>query len=289
MAKFSERYGHVPVRSVLQTGSVDDGLRNRLWNLICTTFFASAPDYSGGRDDYLPFADNRDVYHVFKNVWHNYFKQTTDSIGTSYFEALRKLKNYFLDSQWYEVYDVLEFLADSSAHPGLGERFIDSVNPLLKEELSGYRFVSGRIVPITSEEEIAAIEQALALPDSLKPVREHLNQSLTLLAKRKQAHYRNAIKESISAVESLCKIIVRQGKATLGPALNTVEEQTKLPAVLKQAFQKLYGYTSDAQGIRHALMDEPTLDIEDAKFMLVSCSAFVNYLVVKAQKAGITI
>jgi len=36
-------------------------------------------------------------------------------------------------------------------------------------------------------------------------------------------------------------------------------------------------------------MDEPNLDIEDAKFMLVSCSAFVNYLVVKAQKAGIAI
>jgi len=36
-------------------------------------------------------------------------------------------------------------------------------------------------------------------------------------------------------------------------------------------------------------MDEPTLDIEDATFMLVSCSAFVNYLVVKAQKAGIKV
>lgn len=199
------------------------------------------------------------------------------------------MKNRFLDSQWYEVYDLLEFLADSGAHPGVRERFIDSVNPLLKEELSGYGFVSGRSVPITSEEEIAAIEKALALPDSLKPVREHLNQSLTLLARRKQGHYRNSIKESISAVESLRKIIVKQGKATLGPALNAVEKQTKLHAVLKQAFQKLYGYTSDAEGICHALMDQPTLDIEDAKFMLVSCSAFVSYLVAKAQKAGIPI
>jgi len=116
-----------------------------------------------------------------------------------------------------------------------------------------------------------------------------LNQSLTLLAKRKQARYRNSIKDSISAVESLCKIIVKQGKATLGPDLNAVEKQTKLHAAFKQAFQKLYGHTSDAQGIHHALMDEPTLDVEDAKFMLVSCSAFVTYLVVKAQKAGIPI
>jgi hypothetical protein len=71
--------------------------------------------------------------------------------------------------------------------------------------------------------------------------------------------------------------------------LRGTAERAKLHAVLKQAFQKLYGYTSDAQGIRHALLDEPTLDVEDAKFMLVSCSAFVNYLVVKVQKAGIKI
>jgi hypothetical protein len=161
------------------------------------------------------------------------------------------------------------------------------VNGILKEEMSGYRFVSGHIVEITSEQEIKTIEQALGLADSLKPVREHLSQSLTLLSDRKTPDYRNSIKESISAVESLSKIISNQNKAALGPALNAVEKKTKLHSVLKEAFQKLYGYTSDAQGIRHALMDEPTLDVEDAKFMLVSCSAFVNYLVVKAQKAGI--
>ena len=58
---------------------------------------------------------------------------------------------------------------------------------------------------------------------------------------------------------------------------------------LKEAFQRLYQYTSSAEGIRHAigLMEEPNLNYEDAKFMLVSCSAFINYLMSKASKAGI--
>lgn len=284
--RFSERYGHVPVRSTLQIDGIDDGLRNRLWNLIRTTFFYHAPSVRGVQSDFLPI--QQAATDTFKNLWHNYFKKTTDSIGTSYTETLDTLRGYILKCHWYEVYDLLEFLADSNAQVGR-QRFIDSVNAILKEELSGYRFVSGRIVQITSEEEIVAIEQALALPDSLKPVREHLAQSLTLLADRKAPDYRNSIKESISAIESLSKIVSGLPKATLGPALNAVEKKTKLHAVLKEAFQKLYGYTSDAQGIRHALMDEPTLDVEDAKFMLISCSAFVNYLVVKAQKAGITI
>ncbi|MGQ9708742.1 MAG: AbiJ-NTD4 domain-containing protein, partial [bacterium] len=36
-------------------------------------------------------------------------------------------------------------------------------------------------------------------------------------------------------------------------------------------------------------LDEPNLSFEDAKFMLVSCSAFINYLITKAAKAGIKI
>ena len=56
---------------------------------------------------------------------------------------------------------------------------------------------------------------------------------------------------------------------------------------LNKAFSTLYGYTSNAKGIRHALLEESTLDFEDAKFMLVACSAFINYLKVKASKAGI--
>ena len=48
----------------------------------------------------------------------------------------------------------------------------------------------------------------------------------------------------------------------------------------------MYGYSCDAEGISHALMDEPNLAFEDAKFMLVACAAFVNYLKAKAAKAG---
>jgi AbiJ N-terminal domain 4 len=283
MAKFSERYGHVPVRSVLQVDDIDPSLRNRLWNITRTAFFYDAPTFKGAAMDILS-SHNR-PHDLFADIWHNFFKEPVDTVGISYFNALNNVRKHFMECHWYEVYDFLEFLSD----PPPNNTFFNMINEVLKEEMSGYRFVSGRIAKITSEQEIAAIEEALSVPDSLKPVREHLNQSLALLSDRKVPDYRNSIKESISAVESLSKIILKQAKGTLGLVLNEVEKKVKLHAVLKEAFQKLYGYTSDAQGIRHALMDEPTLDFEDAKFMLVSCSAFVNYLVVKAQKAGITI
>ena len=60
--------------------------------------------------------------------------------------------------------------------------------------------------------------------------------------------------------------------------LRLIEKKGILHQALKKAFSALYGYTSDADGIRHALLDESTLTKADARFMLISCSAFVNYL-----------
>jgi hypothetical protein len=59
-----------------------------------------------------------------------------------------------------------------------------------------------------------------------------------------------------------------------------------LHPALRDAFSKLYGYTSNADGIRHAMMDETTLSFSDAKFMLVTCSAFINYVLGKCAETG---
>ncbi|VAX31463.1 hypothetical protein MNBD_NITROSPINAE05-986, partial [hydrothermal vent metagenome] len=48
-------------------------------------------------------------------------------------------------------------------------------------------------------------------------------------------------------------------------------------------FSSLYGYTSDEGGIRHALMESENVDFNDAKFMLVVCSAFINFVLGKTQ------
>jgi hypothetical protein len=99
------------------------------------------------------------------------------------------------------------------------------------------------------------------------------------------------MKESISAVEAICALIVGDKKATLGQALSVIEKAGTLAlhSSLKEGFQRLYGYTSDAEGIRHALKDKPTVDYDDAKLLLVECAAFVNWLIAKASAAGISL
>ena len=97
-----------------------------------------------------------------------------------------------------------------------------------------------------------------------------------------QRDYRNSIKESISAVECVCREITSE--STLDRALKNLENKgVVLNPRMKDGLKNLYFYTNDGStGIRHALMDDanaPTAD--EAIFMLVSCSAFVNYLMKK--------
>jgi hypothetical protein len=121
----------------------------------------------------------------------------------------------------------------------------------------------------------------------LRPVSTHVEAALKLLSDKKAPDYRNSMKESISAVEALCKIIAKNDKATLAPALDAVTAKLQLHPKLQEGFKALYGYTNDTHGIRHALKDDREPEVEDAKFMLVSCSAFVNYLIEKARKNGL--
>jgi len=229
----------------------------------------------------------QEVHYLLTLMWDNFFKRPLDTLKHYWSQTYEEIRQIFLNFHWYEVYDFIEFITNTYPDQRTNEKFMDYCNTVLESEVSAYRFVGGKITKITSEEEISEIEEALEASKPLVGVHIHLKSALDKLADRKSPDYRNSIKESISAVESICILITKNEKTTLGDALKKIDEKIQIHQSLKRAFNQLYGYTSDAEGIRHALLNEPNLDFEDAKFMLVSCSAFINYLSCKASKAGI--
>lgn len=56
---------------------------------------------------------------------------------------------------------------------------------------------------------------------------------------------------------------------------------------LEGAWSKMYGWTSDAEGIRHAAVEAAEADQAIAKYMLITCSAFVTYLIESGRKAKV--
>jgi len=189
---------------------------------------------------------------------------------------------------WHEVYDVVELAVEEYRGDSF-EDFCADINSALQRLNSAYRLVGGKIIEATAEAEIAAMEKALDESCELSGVHTHLETALKLLSDRESPDYRNSIKESISAVEAMGRLITGDEKATLGAALKRIGEKIAINPTLKQAFSKLYGYTSGPQGIRHAIIDESDVGAPEAKYMLVACSAFVSYLIEKAAEVGIDV
>lgn len=204
---------------------------------------------------------------------------------------MEQINRIWYAQQWYTYYDILEIMLSFSVSDskliGGNEKekisnFKNDVNKIFVEENIGYRIIDNQVVNITTEEEINEIEKAM---DSIfDSVNNHLEKALSFYSDRKNPDYKNSIKESISAVESMCCIICGK-KVELGKALGKLEKNgIYIHGAMKNGFQALYGYASDESGIRHGGIEDKEVTEEDAKFMLVSCSAFVNYLKVKFNK-----
>ena len=274
MKSFSQRQGLKPVSEVVQVGAMNDELRNSLWNALDVAFWSTDGFVYGRHGSY---GEIEKFSHV---LWSYYFKKPVDSRpgdghpsrGRLILDAIR---DYFFSCEWHEVYDFLEFVVRMYGKDK--PRLADFLNKILERELAGYKFIDELIVDITDAQESELLAEALS-DTRFGPVTAHLERSLQLLADRKQPDYRNSIKESISAVEAMARIVAEAPKATLGEALKVLEKRGRLHPALKDGFSKLYGYTNDDDGIRHAMLDEPNIDQSDAKYFLLSCTSFINYL-----------
>lgn len=291
MERFSERIGAVKSETTLQVDSISNALRNSLWNLFLKLYERQR---------------NHSYWYPVASYIARYFRKIPADELPAHDDQLREwVKKYFFSLPWYAAYDLTEFLVhthyemttisygDGShqkfIHPTNPERFMNAINNILERELSGFRFIQGSLVPITNAAEIEEIDLAVVAAGKFgfAGAQTHVRTALGLLGKKPMPDYRNAIKEAISAVETVVKKIVGAESATLDAALKELGKKTDIHGALSSGFSKLYGYTSDEGGIRHAILDEPNVGFAEAKYMIVSCSAFVNFLIQKADAAGL--
>lgn len=278
---FSKRYGHEPAEIPFQIAGIDATLRTELWNAF-HIFIQERLERNKYNGD--AFRSNN------RYIWVHFFKIAIDDFPDYDYEFGRHVRKFIETGPWYKVYEFFEFmcrLIDGNDNYELNE-FRNYLNHKLRENNSGYTLINCSVVPVTNETEVAEIRevQELAKEYNLSGITEHLNSSLALLSKKPTPDYRNSIKESISMVEVICRMI-EPSENTLGKALNRLDRNQKINSTLKSGFEKLYAYTNDKNGIRHAVMEEAEIDLEDARFFLVSCSAFTNYLIEKAKKGGV--
>lgn len=187
------------------------------------------------------------------------------------------LSNWWKSAEWYDIADVVELICAISATTRSDVQ--TAVNPVLAQNLSIWRVADGRFVPVASAEELRAIDDALSsLPWSMAA--DHLRKAITCLGDRRSPDPANAIKESISAVESAVRLIVKDENAILGTVLPRLQAAfPKVHPALVKSWTALYGYAGDASGVRHGAKSDAAPRTEsEARLAVVTCSAILNFL-----------
>ncbi len=257
MKRFSERYGIVPPKE-LQVNELDRETRIELWNAY---YIAFQPKCSYLASAYVFVAKER-MDQIMSNTL------LIDEFG-----------DWHSREKWFMLFEFVEHILKCTGSQGDSYRdYIAYYNSALERNNVGYRIVGNYAVPITNKEEGEEIEAAMKQGGV---VQQHIVAAVKLFSDRKNPDFRNSCNESISAVEALVTQLT--GTDKVGTALKQLADETGSPIhkAFVKVFNTMYGHASDG-GIRHALKEDQEITFEDARYYLVSCSAFINYLKIKA-------
>lgn len=272
---FSERKGIKHFSDIVQVNDLNERTRNKIYSVVSEKFDDLYIDYSNELKDKF-------VEYLYKEL----FSKTERDIPMwgneyDYDEIFNTIYSIIIVYDYTDVFTFIEGIikffdiADKATYNRYSykDEYIEAISNVFKKENVNYRIINEKITDIVDEQQISSIEETLNNP--YKEVSRHYSKAIEQLYSLKD--FDNSIKESISSVEAMCQILTKNSKATLGDALKLLKD--KIHPAMKGAFEKLYGYTSDANGIRHANgLGEGDSTFEEAKYMLISCSAFINYL-----------
>ena len=116
MKSFSRRKGLKPVKSLIQVDSMDEDLRNGLWNALTIYYWNKIKPKSLGIRYVMYLSNDKNVEILCKRLWLSYFKKPIDTLHREWGVVHTEIRNNFFSCQWYEVYlgIVKHFYLDTS-------------------------------------------------------------------------------------------------------------------------------------------------------------------------------
>ena len=274
---FSQAQGYEKLPEPLRLGELSKEARVQIWNVVYLQLARSI------RSKRSAWGTN---YYYMINPWmsilqrvHSVYEgQRVDEYDNGFESVCGSMRYRIETEEFNKVFDLIRFIMRDPECP---EGFVEDMRAAFKRSRLAYAIDSGpppTIIPAVTTEEGEAVAASLQTLDDagLQGSASHLRKSAECINREAWA---DSIRESIHAVESVARQLNPRA-ATLAPALKSLEAQGALHPALKSAFSKLYGYTSDEQGIRHAHLnaDQANVGMDEAVFMLGACASFASYL-----------
>ena len=176
MATFSERYGYVTPR----TAVIREDMPTDVINAVCSCF----SDLKSRYNDYMHY----NYSYLERNIWRYFLNRKSGEFPI--FKHDIPVDYIASNTPWYKKLDLIEFVIKYMIHEStehnnprgleLCQWFADTLNKEFERLHYGYRIVSNKVAPITSETEIEAVEKALS--ESKDNIKVHLSEALKLFS-----------------------------------------------------------------------------------------------------------
>lgn len=271
---FSQAQGYEELPGPLKLEELPEEARIQIWNVFyhfinATKKYGSYSSvYVGGV--WVPILRAKHASHDNRPLdeWNNSFEHQRQRIRGS----VEKLP-------FNQVFDLIQFVI---RHPQCPREFVVMMKEVFATSRLAYTIDVAKpptIIPAVTDAEGKTVVDAMQTlrSASLDGSAAHLRNAAECI---NGSDWAGSIRESINAVESVARRLDPKASKELGPALASLDKHNALHPALKGAFAKLYGYTSDEQGIRHALLDQSSANVgmDEAVFMLGACASFASYL-----------
>lgn len=281
---FSQAEGLAKMPPQLKLRELSPYVRALLWDVIYQSMIKSRGLQRGYSSRYIISGMWATILY---DHWVKVRHKPADEFDNLFSEWTSFLKDVILNKSYNLVFDFIQFVLQHQNYPdGLSAE----IERVLVDGRAAYRLIDGDlVVPISSDEEAVALENALisASEAEFNGARKHLKEAAQFLAK---GAFASSVRESVHAVESTARSLAGNANE-LAPALQVLEKKGYIHPAMKAGFQRLYGYSSDEKGVRHALLadDVPNVTETDAIYMLGGCASFVSYLIGKAREFDVEI
>ena len=267
---FSQAQGYEQIPGLLKLEELPSEARVRIWN----EFYLSLRNSLDRRRRRIikPWA----VILAEKHLHHDV--NSADEFNLDFGVICDEFRRSVETIPFNRVFDLIQFvLRNSSCPPDFAAR----MKSVFFRCRLAYAIDEGKpptIVPTVTPEEGEAVVGALRTmrEAGFGGAASHLRHASECI---NAGDWSGSVRESVHAVESVARQLDPDSR-TLGPALISLEERGALHPALEAAFNKLYGYTSDEQGIRHAMLDpvDSSVGRDEAVFMLGACASFASYI-----------
>ena len=282
---FSQAQGYEPIPGPLALGELSEEARIKLWDLLA--FSAWSRDRHG---NWKWHSHDDGWVDIFIMLHRDFLVRPLDEFTSDSNWLVDMYRDLILGEDGLDFNNIFDLFQMIMRHPDCPYDFIIDVTTIFEEYQLAY------VVDIEDPPTIlpaATLQEGEALTGTIKELREaglqgaetHLKKAGELI---NGSDWPGAIRESIHAVESVARQLAPDASKELRPALNSLEKNGRFHPAFKDALNKLYGYTSDEEGIRHPLITNAASPAgqDEAVFMLGACASFASYLWRRHQAAN---